>query len=729
MNFYCISKLGLRTNSIYSLGHLRFACSSFLQGAIGDKWILKRTEGPKDGSVISSRLDRGFIFPMWSNSQSFREERPHLIGANLYPGSVFHGRRISNICSSIVDCAVNEVESSPQCLNQSASFYCARYEDGNKQQETGHIHHGSGNDYSSQSEAAKRIAYTLKQIKLGYEDQNALYYAEAYFTSSFVCEVLAHLDDFHLALDFIAWAELEKGCNPDASTCRVLIDISGSVEDTLRRWLHDWRIKGHKLPASALLDLLSCYCKDKNLPAALAVYSLLRSYGLSLNTLSCNLLIVCSLQVDNHEIALSVYEYMVQTVSSQPNPYTFRSLVQGLTKAGKIDLAYVYLREMMKRGLIPNVTTWNCIIIGFLKMGKIDAAFHGLDEMKSAGCRPDAITYKALVKYLCKVKQTGQAYHIFREMVSTGNKPNVVTYNLLLDGLGKEGQIEKALNLFKEMESCCCLPDVVAYSTLINILGKAGQVDEAYKLLEDMKKQGCMVDCITYNTLIDGFGKAGKMQRVWELFETMKADGCSPNVVTFTTMIDIFLRAGQTIQAETLYEEMKESGCAANAVTYRVLVDGFSRLADISKAWKIFEEMKAMGFSPIVSTYNILVGALGKEGEVEKACQLFEDTERVGFSPKLDLYKTFLLALHESSFEDRILDFLQMRKAQMKMDELGMLKGLVDHFLNSGQGDIALRLFDKLRESGFDMEAVTDRSLLTSLAKVLKANKVLNTQA
>ncbi|XP_031277917.1 pentatricopeptide repeat-containing protein At1g62910-like [Pistacia vera] len=148
-------------------------------------------------------------------------------------------------------------------------------------------------------------------------------------------------------------------------------------------------------------------------------------------------------------------------------------------------------KKMAVVGCRPYTITYGTLIDGLCKARKINVAIKLHEEMAKENkkseviCRPDVVTCSIIIDGFCKVgllekielnKEVNIALYLYRKMIYEVIGPNVIMYNTLLTGLFVKGNVKDTRNLVGEMQLNGVLPDSWTYSIFIDRLCKNGCV-------------------------------------------------------------------------------------------------------------------------------------------------------------------------------------------------------------------------------------------------------------
>merc|ERR1712232_559960 len=87
-----------------------------------------------------------------------------------------------------------------------------------------------------------------------------------------------------------------------------------------------------------------------------------------------------------------------------PNIEAYTALLNGYAKAGKLNEAFVTLKNMKSINVFPNEHTYTCLISALVKERRVEDATKFLEMMEASNAKPTTITYNS---YLSALQQVG----------------------------------------------------------------------------------------------------------------------------------------------------------------------------------------------------------------------------------------------------------------------------------------------------------------------------------
>uniref|UniRef100_A0A7C9EX18 Pentacotripeptide-repeat region of PRORP domain-containing protein n=1 Tax=Opuntia streptacantha TaxID=393608 RepID=A0A7C9EX18_OPUST len=145
---------------------------------------------------------------------------------------------------------------------------------------------------------------------------------------------------------------------------------------------------------------------------------------------------------------------IVQTMTSngcEPDIVTYGTLIQGLCKAGRVEVATRLLRSIQMKGMVLTPHAYNPVIQALFKKGRSDEAVRLFREMAEKGGPPDFVSHKIVFRGLCSSSgPIGEAVDFLVEMLENGFLPESLSFMMLADGLcslSMEGTLIKLIDM------------------------------------------------------------------------------------------------------------------------------------------------------------------------------------------------------------------------------------------------------------------------------------------
>ncbi|MFQ6627437.1 hypothetical protein Gotur_006333, partial [Gossypium turneri] len=127
--------------------------------------------------------------------------------------------------------------------------------------------------------------------------------------------------------------------------------------------------------------MINGYCKSKRLDEAMELFHQIAQNGPIPDTVTYNTLMQA---MQNSRLKLNVASYNI--------------LIDGLCKAGNIEVGKELFHKLSVNGLKPNVYTYAIMINGFCRDGLPDEAYQLFRSMEDNDCLPDSFCYNVMIQ-------------------------------------------------------------------------------------------------------------------------------------------------------------------------------------------------------------------------------------------------------------------------------------------------------------------------------------------
>lgn len=277
---------------------------------------------------------------------------------------------------------------------------------------------------------------------------------------------------------------------------------------------------------------------------------------------------------------------------SQPDVYTYSTLLKACVEASRFDLVDSLYQEMSDRMITPNTVTQNTVLGGYGKAGKLDEMERVLSGMlESDSCKPD-----------------------------------VWTMNIILGLFGNRGQIDVMEKWYEEFRSIGIEPETRTFNILIGAYGKKRMYDKMTSVMEYMRKLAFPWTTSTYNNVIEAFADVGDVKNMEYAFNQMRSEAMKADTKTFCCLINGFSNAGMFHKVVSIIQLAEKLEVPASTTFYNAVISACAKAGDLLEMERVLERMKDKHFAPDLVTYSIMVEAYGKEGMSDKIYDLEQES-------------------------------------------------------------------------------------------------------
>ncbi|RHN57505.1 putative pentatricopeptide [Medicago truncatula] len=269
-----------------------------------------------------------------------------------------------------------------------------------------------------------------------------------------------------------------------------------------------------------------------------------------------NFFIVGAGHANNTDLAREVYELMPRN-NIVPTLLSQRLVLNSYLRNGKIIDALNFFNSLRRLGVVSK-KLYCSMVIGLCKSNKVDIAHDFLFEMLNAGVNPDIECFESLVWKLCSLRRYHKAINLVQVYMKGGRRLTSFLGNTLLWHSSLSPDVYGILVHLRGAEEGENSP----ISTLSFVIGAFSGCLSVNRSIEELEKLIAMcfpLDTHTYNQLLRRVASYD-MNQACELFNRMCQRGCKPNGWTYDFMVRGFLNHGRNDEAKQWVEEMHQKG-------------------------------------------------------------------------------------------------------------------------------------------------------------------------
>ena len=284
-----------------------------------------------------------------------------------------------------------------------------------------------------------------------------------------------------------------------------------------------------------------------------------------------------------------------------------------------------------------------------------------------------------------------------RQVFDALAKKSVINWNVMIGGYVQHNRGKDAMQLFHQMRQEHVQADKITYLSILKACASPLSLKWGREVHVLIRRDGLELDIRVGTALIQMYAKCGSIEEARQAFDNLtnrnvvswtamvgayaQSDSIGStkvgDIVTWNVMIGAFAGNGRGVEAFDLYLKMKEEGFQPNAVTYMSLLNDCASTGALEWVKVVHRHILEGGHESDVRVGNALVHMYAKSGSIEDAAVVFD---------------------------------------RMKERDLITWNVMIGAYAGSGRGVEAYDLYLKMREEGFQPNAVTYMSLLNDCA-------------
>lgn len=278
------------------------------------------------------------------------------------------------------------------------------------------------------------------------------------------------------------------------------------------------------------------------------------------------------------------------------------------SEGGDINYAYMVFDQMSQ----PNLFSWNTIIRGFSQGSTPEIAiFLFIDMLVTSSVEPDRLTYPSLFKAYAQLGLAHDGAQLHARIVKLGLEFDAFIRNSLLYMYVNCGFLGQAWRLFGEDKNL----EVVAWNSMIMGLAKFGKIYDSRALFDKMEVR----NTVSWNSMISGYVRNGMWSEALDLFSKMQEEKIRPSEFTLVSLLNACSCLGSLRQGEWIHDYIQRNKIEMNVIVVTAVIDLYCKCGSIDMAVEVFET------SPVksLSCWNSMIFGLAVNGREEKAIELF----------------------------------------------------------------------------------------------------------
>ena len=384
---------------------------------------------------------------------------------------------------------------------------------------------------------------------------------------------------------------------------------------------------------------------------------------------------------------------------------------------------------------VGDIVTWTVMIGAYAGSGRGVEAYNLYLKMKEEGFQPNAVTYMSLLNDCASTGALEWVKDVYRHILEGGYESDVRVGNALIHMYAKCGSIEDAAVVFDRMKA----RDIITWNVMIGAYSGSGRGVEAYDLYLKMKEEGFLPDAVTYMSLLNDCASTGALEWVRDVHRHILEEGHESDVRVGNALIHMYANSGSIEDARMVFDRMKER----DVITWTVMIGAYAKCGSIENAAVVFDRMKGRD----LFTWNVMIGAYAGSGRGVEAYDLYLKMKEEGFEPDAVTYMSLLndcastgalewvKDVHRHILEEGYESDVRVGNAlihmyakcgtiedaavvfhSMKGRDIITWNVMIGAYSGSGRGVEAYDLYLKMKEEGFQPNAVTYMSLLNDCA-------------
>jgi len=249
--------------------------------------------------------------------------------------------------------------------------------------------------------------------------------------------------------------------------------------------------------------VMKAYAEVEAFEQIFKLYKQMRSRSILPSETTYTLVLQASLDAGDYLKAKQIFDD-IRSSSLKANVVHYTSYMRGLLNSGRLDEASMLLEDMLKSPRTqPDLFTYSTLVKAYSDRGNVSAALRILKRMLSNGINPDAVVFN-IVLTGCAVRpmEASLVLEVLDSLRREGLQPTAITLSVLIKAFAKTEAWDCALEILETApERLDLIPEPRIFAQLAQACNNAGRMRKALQCYEALQRVGA--DLVTVDEAIN----------------------------------------------------------------------------------------------------------------------------------------------------------------------------------------------------------------------------------
>ncbi|KAI3452026.1 hypothetical protein Pfo_008691 [Paulownia fortunei] len=366
------------------------------------------------------------------------------------------------------------------------------------------------------------------------------------------------------------------------------------------------------------------------------------------------------------------------------------------------DLALSAFKTIEK----PSLYLQNLVLRSLSDIGLFEDVVCVYKKCRNSGSSSDNYTFPFVIKAcaaLCDVS-FGNMMHCV--VLRTGFGENLVVQTALLDFYSKVGEMGNACKLVDEISQ----PDLVAWNALISGYSINGFRYEVLQVFQDMHVMGVKPNASTLASVFPVCSHVGVSNVGISLHGLAYKLGYTGEESLVPALISMYANCGDLLAARYIFD----TSTRKNVAIWNAIISAYTRNHKPENAAVVFQTMLLDEVKPNMVTFVSLLPSSEKLGSIRYVESFHTYVVKFGFEKEVSVV-TALLSVYAKLGN---MDSAEFLFRNVRVRNILLWNSMVSAYAGHGLWDQSLDAFCLMQMDGFDPDAISIVSLLSSCSKL-----------
>ena len=344
------------------------------------------------------------------------------------------------------------------------------------------------------------------------------------------------------------------------------------------------------------------------------------------------------------------------------------------------------------------------------------------------GINVDSYTYVDVLKRCLKEKDLRVAREVHYCIIKSRMEQDKYVASNLLNVYIRCGSLQDARQVFDALAK----KSVIRWNIMIGGYVQHNRGKDAMQLFHQMRQEHVQADEITYVSILKAFASPLSLKWGREVHVLIRRDGLESDIRVGTALIQMYAKCGSIEEARQAFDNLTnrnvvswtamggayaQSGSIGSTkvgdiIPWTVMIGAYAGSGRGVEAYDLYLKMKDEGFQPDAVTYICLLNDCASTGALEWVKDVHRHILEGGYESNVGVGSALVHMYAKSgSIEDAALVFDRVKGRNVITWNV-----MIGAYAGSGRGMEAYNLYLKMKEEGFQPNAVTYMSLLNDCA-------------
>lgn len=512
------------------------------------------------------------------------------------------------------------------------------------------------------------------------------------FTLSSVLTACAAVEELELG-KCIHGRVIKSGAGGDVFVGTAIVDLyakSGAMFDALKQF--------KCMPTRNVVSwtvVISGFVNKDDYVSAFSLLNEMRKVGEEINSFTVSSVLSACANPDMFKEALQIHCWTFK-VGLYLDPVVKASLINTYSKIGAMNLSEKVFVETRN---LKQVGVWANMISACVQSGIYEKAIILFQEMLEKGITPDMYIISSILS-MTDILTLGRQVHSYT--IKLGMVSEVSVGSSILTMYSKCGKLEDSLKAFEVLER----KDSISWTSMMVGLSEHGRADKAVQLFQEMGFKESTLDEKILAAVLNSCSALCSLKLGREIHGFALRCGFSEQPVINTALVNMYSKCADLNSARIVFQRMP----IKDQVSWSSLISGFSRGGHVEETLQLFHDLLLSDVSVDAFTMSSIFGALEISSKLDVGAQLHAYTIKMGFESEASVGSSLVMMYSKCGSIGECDKVFQ----QIIDPDLVCWTTMIASYANNGKGLEALQLFDQLKISGIEPDAVTFVGVLSA---------------